>query len=112
MAIVRFNYEDEFIDELKKEFGQLPAPPPFTLVRLTNLFKSIPNLAPIHHLAVVATIKVREDIIRLERYCGDTWAMPEPDEKTYQKAQEIHIKIEKACAELGIEVRAGVWEEG
>lgn len=110
MATVKFNYQSEFIDELEKEFGELPAPPPFTILRLTNLFRPIPNLAPIRRLAVVATIKVRDDIIRLERDCGDVWGIKQQDEKTYERAEQIHNEIEKACEELGIEVRAGIIE--
>jgi len=111
MAIIKFSYQDEFIEELQKEFGYLPAPPPFTLLRLTNLFRPIPNLAPIRRLSVVATIKVRDDIIRLERDCGDIWGIGEQDKKTFERAEQIHNEIEKVCEGLGIEVRAGVIEE-
>jgi len=106
MAIVKFNVTDEFIDELKK--CRLEAP----IVRLTNLYKPIPNLGPIRALLVVATTKASNgDIIRLERYCGQIWDIETQDKDTLARADEIHNKIENACEGLGIEVRAGIIEE-
>ena len=111
MATIKFSHQDEFINEISLEFGRLPAPPPFTLLRLTNLYKAIPNLAPIRRLFVVATIKVGDDIVRLERDCGDIWSIEEQDKKAFERAKLIHNEIERACEGLGIEVRAGVIEE-
>lgn len=114
MATVKFNHPDEFIDELQKEFGGLkagliPTIPP--ILRLTNLFRTIPEIAPIMSLTVVATIRVRDDIIKLERYCGQIWKMESQDKPTQERAEEVHRKLEEAAKELGLEVRAGVFEE-
>lgn len=113
MATVKFTSAGEFIDELNKEFGESAnAPiPVLNILRLTNLFSPIPNLAPIRSLTVVATFKVRGEIIRLNRYCGQIWDIEHTDEDTYQRAEAVHKQIKEATSSLGIEVRAGIWEE-
>lgn len=107
MATVKFNSVEEFLDELKKERGNTR----LNILRLTNLFSPIPNLGPIRSLTVVATFKLREDIVCLNRYCGQLWDMEDQDKETYQRAEAIHKQIEEAAKPLGIEVRAGIWEE-
>jgi len=107
MATVRFTSVEEFIEELKKERGNIH----LKIVRLTNLFSPIPNLAPIKSLTVVATVKVRDDIIRLTRYCGQIWDMEGQDKDTHERAEAARKRIEEAAKTLGIEIRAGIWEE-
>lgn len=107
MATVKFNVVDEFLDEIKREFEGRPIPP-YTILRVTNLLRPIPNLGPIQSLFIVATIKIREDIIRLEQYCGQIWGIGGQDEATLKKAEGIYDKIKKACQRL--EIRAGVYE--
>lgn len=111
MALVKFNDPDEFIEELKKERGNIR----LNIVRLTNRWTPIPNVAPIRALSVIATAQVTHgithDIIRLEKYCGNIWDIGEEDKDTYDRAKQIHDKVEKACQELEIEVRAGIVEE-
>jgi len=104
MAIIKFNVADEFIDELGKCCLEAP------VVRLTNLFRAEPKL-PIKNLFVIATTKASNgDIIRLEKFCGQVWGVEEQDRKTLEKAEQIHDKIQKACEQLKMEVRAGVIE--
>lgn len=110
MATVKFTSAQEFIDELGKEFGEVPTSP-YTILRLTNLFSPIPRLAPIKTLTFVATIKVGNDIIRLDRYCGDIWNMERTDKDAYERAGATRNQVEEAAKKLGIEVRAGIWEE-
>lgn len=107
MATVKFTSIEEFLEELEKEGGNIH----LKIVRLTNLFSPIPNLAPIRSLTVVATVKVRDDIIRLNRYCGQIWDMEGTDKETYERAETAHKRIEEAAKKLGIELRAGIWEE-
>ncbi len=70
MAIVRFRSVDEFIQELKAEYGsQAPKP---SILRLTNLVRDTSTL-PVRHLSVLATIKAHTnptDITSLECFCG------------------------------------------
>lgn len=107
MATVKFNSVEEFLEELEKERGNIR----LNIVRLTNVWSPIPNLAPIRALSVVATAKVKEDIIRLNRYCGQIWDIEHTDKDTYDRAEAVHKRIEEAAEKLGLEVRAGVWEE-
>jgi len=107
MAIIKFHYPDEFIDELKKE----PLAKP--VVRLTNLRRTSEKFAPLASLIVVATAKAADgDIIRLEHYCGQLWGHKEEDEKTWALAKNIGDHIRDVCKNLKLEVRAGIYEQG
>lgn len=116
MTTVKFSSELELIDELKEEFGLLQGtislPHERPILRLSGLLKSIPKLAPIRQLFVVATMKdTRGNILRLERYCGDVWGLEPEDKKAKERAGEVENTIEKTCKELGIEIRGGTFEE-
>lgn len=107
MAVVKFNSVEEFLEEVEKDRSNTH----LKIVRLTNVWAAIPNLAPIRALSVVATAKVKEDIVRLDRYCGQIWNIGSQDEGTYKRAEAVRKQIEEAAKKLGIEIRAGVWEE-
>ena len=73
MAIVRFRSVDEYIQELKAEYGSQPPKP--SILRLTNLVGNTSSL-PIRYLSILATIKSHTDpadVIYLERFCGQIW---------------------------------------
>ncbi|MDD5510454.1 MAG: hypothetical protein PHI12_06575 [Dehalococcoidales bacterium] len=113
--IIRFNSIEEFTEELKKEFEDKPR---FTLkpiLRLTCQYRGSSASPNIKLATVVATIKSAsdpQDIIRLEKYCGDIWSAQgaSVNDKTGAHIQEAYEPIEKACKELKIEVRAGMYE--
>lgn len=116
MAILKFNSVDEFLEELKKS---QPCP---TIVRVTFLFTPSSLSPNIRHLSVVSTFLLRgwvgaeqrpvEDIVRLDKFCGDTWGLNgEEDKKVQDRAEAIFKLIEDVCKKLGYEVRAGVLEE-
>jgi len=105
MALIKFNYPDEFIEELKKE----PLAKP--VVRLTNLRRQNEKTFPLASLTVVATAKAADgDIIRMDHYSGSLWGHNQEDEKTWEHAKAIGDQIRKACEELNLEVRAGIYE--
>jgi len=107
MALIKFNYPDEFIEELKKE----PLAKP--VVRITNLRRLNEKWAPLASLTVVATAKAADgDIIRLDHYCGSLWGHKEEDEKAWEHAKATGDEIRDACSKLNLEVRAGIYEEG
>ncbi|MBA7586491.1 hypothetical protein ES708_28493 [subsurface metagenome] len=107
MALVMFNFQDEYINELKKAKLEQP------IVRLTNLQRPIEKIAPLRSLSVVSTAKAANgDIIKLERYCGQLWGIETDDEKSWRLAASVHSDIQEACLALKLEVRAGVLEEG
>lgn len=107
--IIKFNYQYEFIEELKKVKLEQP------LVRLTNLQRHSEKIAPLRSLFIVSTAKtVNGDIVKLERYCGQLWGIEQEvkeDKKAWEQAESIHSQIKKACEALKLEVRAGIFEE-
>ena len=115
MATVKFNAVDEFIEELKKS---QPWP---RIVRLTYLSRQSSVSPNIRHLFVVSTFvatawlspdKPIETLVRLDKFCGDTWGLNTEEDKKVQEQAEVVVKqIEDACREVGYEVRAGVFEE-
>jgi len=115
MATVKFNAVDEFIEELKKS---QPWP---RIVRLTYLSRQSSVSPNIRHLFVVSTFVVTawlstdksvETLVRLDKFCGDTWGLNTEEDKKVQERAEVVVKqIEDACREVGYEVRAGVFEE-
>ncbi|MBA7520395.1 hypothetical protein ES705_12491 [subsurface metagenome] len=107
MTIIRFSFQDEYINELKKAKLEQP------IVRLTNLKRPNEKIAPLHSLCVVSTAKAANgDIIKLERYCGQLWGIERDDEKVWKQAASVHSDIQEACLALKLEVRAGILEEG
>lgn len=105
--MVRFNQVEEFLEELAKDKDHIER----GIVRLTNLYRPSRQVPSIQHLSVVATMRVGRDIIRLEVYCGDLWHL-DRDQPVLDRAKALHTTLEEGCARLGLEVRAGVLEEG
>jgi len=109
MAVVKYNEVDEYLEELKKDsdtnmvYGQI--------VRVSNLFTATKLSPNIHHVVVVSTYQSDNNIVRLEKYCGDVYRGDIPENDTVlQRAEEIQKKIKTACKELKLEVRGGVLE--
>ena len=106
MTLVKFNFQDEYIEELKKAKLEQP------IVRLTNL-QRYESAAPLRSLLVICTAKAANgDIIKLQHFCGTLWGIDSQDEQVWQRAEVIHSQIKEACEALKLEVRAGVFEEG
>ena len=107
MTLVKFSFQDEYIDELKKAKLEQP------IVRLTNLQRHSEKIAPLRHLQVISTAKAANgDIIRLERYCGQLWGIDREDKEVWERAELVHKEIKEACEALRLEIRAGIFEEG
>lgn len=119
--MVKFNDLVEFLEEIGKT---LPAS---KIVRVTNLYTASSISPSIKLLSVVATARVeflqesggtREEIIRLDRFVGDFWALEKPTESEaatqrilLEKAKAIQQKIEEYCTKIGLEVRAGIYDD-
>jgi hypothetical protein len=109
MITVRFNSEGEFIDELKA------GPPCEKIVRVTKSFELSQTL-PIQNITVLATAVRDGRVIRLSRYVGQRFANrfanheDEVSRRVDETAEKIMAEIEAAAKELGLEVRAGVYE--
>lgn len=107
--MVRFSDPKEFLEELAKDRDHVER----RIVRLTNLYRPSQRVPSVQHLSVVATARVGREVVRLEVYCGDFWYLDkEKDQKVLDKAKALHTTIEEGCARLGLEVRAGVLEDG
>ena len=112
MAVVKFNVVDEFIAELEKEIGPGFCNIERGIVRVSYLNRETAVSPNIRHLLVVATAKLfTGDIMRLQSYCGQIWNMEDQDKPVLQNAEEKLNKIREACQKLGLEVRAGAFEE-
>lgn len=107
--LVKFTRVEEFLTELSRDQGKIAR----NILRLTNLYqpsKASPNLL---HLWVVATCVVAGDIVRLDRFCGTIWRLHQDrDKEVYEQAAQVQRELEARCQELGLEVRAGMFEEG
>lgn len=108
--LIKFNDIHEFLHELRTDYGSRQHRG--GILRLTHVRRA--DADGICHLSVVATITSRSEpgaIIRLERPCGELWGLNSPDDKTRGRADEAASMIRNHCAELGIEVRAGMLED-
>lgn len=103
---VRFNDVEEFLAELEHDRERIDR----GIVRVTKTLTQTAQL-PIQQLAVVATARVGDTVVRLERYCGDLWGKEFPqDAETHERAEKVMRKLEDACRGMGLEVRAGILE--
>jgi len=110
--IIKFTSVEEFIEELRKEFKPgKPIPKP-TVLRLTNQYRPSSMSPNIETMLVLDTVvNLRGEVIRFERFVGQLWRVREDqDRNVFDLAAQIHTRIEALCQELGIEVRAGVYE--
>lgn len=115
MLQVSFNGVDEFIEELKKEAGVgsiESSKIEGNVVRLSNLYTNSRISPNIKHVSLMATFVSNGHIVRLDRYCGDHWGInAASDQETIDKTKKYGDKIEAVCKELGLDVRAGLFEE-
>lgn len=103
---VKFNATEEYVNELEKNAPVVHR----KIVRVTKRAQ-ITNMYPIQRMYVTATYVAEGDIIRLDRYVGDLQGDKRTDDALYRKADAIINSIEKASKELGLEPRAGMYEQ-
>lgn len=106
MITVKFNEPDEFIDEIRREKDSLEG----RILRITNQYRQSKSL-PLHYVSVIATALARGQIIRMEKYVGETAGMGEEDKKTVNRAGSVQDDLKTAAAEMGLEVRAGIYQD-
>lgn len=105
--MVIFNALEEFLKELETDKDLVER----KIVRLTNLYQQSTMTPVIRHLFVVATYKAVREIVEFKQFCGDLWNM-EQDKKTTEKGIGLQKQVEEVCKRLGLEVRAGMYQEG
>lgn len=100
---VKFNATEEYIEEMSNNVNQMPV----KILRITKRARLIPNA---ERLFITATHRRNDEIIRLDRYVGELVGVKADDAPTYRKAEAIMNALEKIARELGLEVRAGMYE--
>ncbi|VTU02764.1 Marine sediment metagenome DNA, contig: S12H4_C00178 OS=marine sediment metagenome GN=S12H4_01031 PE=4 SV=1 [Gemmataceae bacterium] len=103
-AQVRFTQVAEFIEELKRDGAEVQR----NIVRVT--FRE-EHQTPLTSVTVIASALVAGCVVTLARRCGGFMFRDGPDAKEVWAAAEKHAELVRtACGELGLEVRAGVYE--
>lgn len=106
ITVVKFNSPAEFVEELKADAEKVDR----GIVRVTQQFASS-NLSPnVRSASIVATARIGDQIIRLDRYCGDLWGMDSADEAVQRKLSDVMMFIDNAVTSFGLTVRPGVIE--
>jgi hypothetical protein len=107
--IVRFNDVNEFIEEIQLDLAQIDR----GIVQVTKAV-SLTATPPLRHLAVVATARIGDTVVRLDHFCGELWeeraTEGSHDAKIYARAEELMKRIEIAARSSSLEVRAGIVE--
>ena len=105
MPIVQFNNIEEFLAELTTDVVHLDR----KLVPATNLYRQSAQSPIIHYVSVVATARVAADLIRLDVHCGELWSVDtHQNAPVLKKVEAVQQHLRASCAQLGLEVRAGL----
>ena len=105
---VRFNQPQEFCEELEKDHFQIERGIIRTTIRY-EVSKMSPN---IHHVFAVATYSVDNQVVEMEKYCGDIWRInQEQDDEVMARAKECLDTVENTAKSCGCEIRSGSLED-
>jgi hypothetical protein len=105
--LVKFNFEEEFIDELRDHPPNMEP-----VLRVTRLYTDSATL-PLKHVSVVATY-LRDvagviQLVRLDRHVGQLLGQHDAN-GVQDKANALIEQITQAAKAKGLEVRAGIYE--
>lgn len=105
--VVVFNSIEEFIEEMRKDAAVLAIRS--GIVRATANYKATAISPNIRNVILTANYEARDQIIRLERHCGQVWVGIESKESddTRRRWDDGMARIVAAAAELGVDLRAG-----
>lgn len=107
MSTIQFTSVPAFLGELSKDRDLVDR----GIVRLTTISSPAgPHGYYFLAIEVVATAKVGDDLVVLKHYCGTVIAGSSQGEATRHETLAIE-ELKKGCAELGLEIRAGVFQE-
>ncbi len=114
MSSIHFTNVEEFLAEIAKDKDLVDR----GIVRITRSYCRTGHNGLFLALDVIATAKVGEDVVVLTRHCGQFMQNPHfpkdihPGQESAQSAADSAIEaLEKGCAELGLETRAGAFME-
>jgi len=114
MATIQFTNVAEFLEEMTKDTDLVDR----HIVRITRSYRRTGPNGLFLSLEVIATAKVGEDLVVMTRHCGQFMQNPNfptdihPGQESAQSSADTSIQaLEKGCADLGLETRAGVFQE-
>lgn len=105
MPTVKFNDVDEFLTELKADAEHVDR----DLIRITFRHRAEQS-TPFRSIAVIASAVIGGHVVTLEARSGTFFGGSPEADTAKQEAQKAAAAIEAAAKELGMEVRAGVFE--
>lgn len=103
LPCVHFSRVSEWLAELRLQRQELQLP----YVRLAVLQRMDPQLHILAHLSLIAGFYGAAEYVEVRSYCGE--AMNGEDSRAAALYDRQAAEIKAACAEMGIEVRAGCW---
>jgi len=109
MLKVKFNMVKEFCEEILNDKDNIDR----KIVRVTKSFTPSRMSPNIHIVSLLAGYSVSNQLVYLNRYCGEIWGInTESDKKIADKAEVGIDEITSVCLEAGLEIRAGLLENG
>jgi len=106
--LVKFNDLNEFLAEMEKDRDEITR----GIVRVTTLREQskAPSF-PFLFYTVIATYRRGDEIVRLDRFCGNYWPKVESkgNEETERNIKDAYKALDEKIKELGLEMRAGVY---
>jgi len=105
--IIKFNDLDEFLAEMEEDRDEITR----GIVRVTTLREANRTAPNLYFYSVIATYRRGDEIVRLDRFCGNYWPRvdPEGNEKTRKNIEDIYGVLEERIKALNLEMRAGVY---
>ncbi len=114
MIGIRFNIVKEFLEELKKEaqaggeYGDVRD----GIVRVTVSYVPSRVTPNVSHVTILASfVTTRGHLVKLSHPVGELWGVGKGDEETRARASETLKALEDGIIALGLQVRAGTFEE-
>jgi hypothetical protein len=106
MATVKFNDVSEFVEEITRDAGAVER----KVIRITFRHRMV-DPVPMREMSVVATAVVAGHVVELVDRCGTFFSETDEAERSKTAAKNKYDLIRAAAEKLGLEVRAGVFEE-
>ena len=107
MGCVTLSDLSQFIEELK--YGQRYVE--MSLVRLAEIENEGFWSSTIRLKRVIVTVRVGQDIVRLDLFYGPQSGHEEHDHEVMQVMTRDLAQLREACRECGLEIRRGILEE-
>ena len=101
-----FTEPSEYLAELERDRALIER----GIVRVTKTGRPDATGA-LTHVSVEAAAIIDGRLCRLSSYCGALWGIANTDEPVQQRASRIVKDLEDKLLEIGLEVRAGLWDD-